>query len=73
MELDNTRISPHSLIPTNRPNMAQVDQSEIYDLVLSTTIQQYTNIVFCTLLVYDTRKYSTRFHYAIVLHSLRGQ
>ena len=73
MELDNTRISPHSLIPTNRPNMAQVDQSEIYDLVLSSTIQQYTSTVICTLLVYDTRKYSTKHHYAIVSYSLRDQ
>ena len=69
MELYNTRTSPHNPIPTNRLNMAQVDQSEIHDLILYTDIQQYTNIVFCTLLVYDTREYSTGLHYAIVLHS----
>ena len=56
MELDNTRTSPHSPIPTNRPNMAQDDQSEIHDLILYTDIQQYTNMVICTLLVYDTRE-----------------
>ena len=56
MELDNTRTSPHSPIQTNWPNMAQVDQSEIHDLILYTDIQQYTNMVICTLLVYDTRE-----------------
>ena len=71
MELDNTRTSPNSPIPTNRLNMAQIDQSEIYDLVLSSTIQQYTSTVICALLVYDTRKYSTRLRYDNVPYSLR--
>ena len=69
MELDNTRISPRSPIPTNRLNMAQVDQSEIYNLVLDSDIQQYTYMIVCTLLVYDFRKYSTRLHYDIVSYS----
>ncbi|PAV17199.1 hypothetical protein PNOK_0726300 [Pyrrhoderma noxium] len=34
--------------------MAQIDQSEIYDFVLNSDIQQYTHIIVCTLLVYDT-------------------
>ena len=72
--LDNTRIPPPSpLILLYQLNMAQVDQPEIYDFVLYTDIQQYTNIIVCTLLVYDTRKYSTRLHYDIVSYSLRDQ
>ncbi|PAV17205.1 hypothetical protein PNOK_0726900 [Pyrrhoderma noxium] len=33
--------------------MAQVDQSEEYDFVLDSDIQQYMDVAFCTLLVYD--------------------
>ena len=60
--------SPYNPQPTNRPNMAQVGQSEIYGLALD---QQYTYITICTLLVYDTRKYSTRLRYDSVPYSLR--
>ena len=71
MELDNTRTSPNSPIPTNRQNMAQVDQSEIYDLVLDSDIQQYMDIAFCSLLVYDICKYSTRIHHFTISYLLK--
>ena len=70
-ELDYARTSPYSPRPINQLNMAQVDQSEIYDLVLDSDIQQYTYMIVCTLLVYDTRKYSTGFQYDIVSYSSR--
>lgn len=59
-ELDNTRTSPYTTRLTNWLNMAQVDQSDIYDFVLALDIQRYMDIAVCTLLVYDTSEYSTR-------------
>ena len=64
-ELDYTRTSPYTPKLTNWLNMAQADQSEIYDLVLDLDIQRYMDIAICTLLVYDTRKYNIRLRYFI--------
>lgn len=52
-------------------SMAQVDQPEEYDFVLDSDIQQYMDIAFCSLLVYDICKYSTRIHHFTISYLLK--